>query len=115
VDAGHDPVAVVVDEEGPFTTDRFGDQGLLPDRVDRPEIFMLNFDDGRSFYYLTLVSLVLVMVVVTVLRRSRVGRVLIGLRENENNMRSFGVNPVRMRLLAFAISGAICRCTGSNP
>lgn len=85
---------------------------LLPDRVERPQIFMLDLDDQRSMYYFIFASLALVMLVVSVLRRSRPGRILIGLRENENNVRSFGVSPVRMRLVAFAISGSICGFAG---
>lgn len=85
---------------------------LLPDRVDRPALFLLDFEDERSMYYLTLFALVVCIVVVTTLRRSRPGRVLIGLRENESNVQSFGVNVVRTRLAAFALSGALCGFAG---
>ncbi len=85
---------------------------LLPGAVERPALFFLDFEDNRSMYYLNLVALSLSVLLVYALRRSRPGRILIGLRENENNLRSFGVNPVRMRLTAFAISGFLCGIAG---
>lgn len=85
---------------------------LLPTRVDRPTLFLLDFQDNRSMYYLELLALVVAVLVIVTLRRSRPGRILIAMRENENNLRSFGVNPTRMRLAAFAISGLLCGFAG---
>ena len=85
---------------------------LLSPRVERPSLLVLDFGEERSMYYLVLLSLVLVIVMVTTLRRSRVGRVLIALRENEPNAQSFGVSAVKSKLAAFAISGFICGFAG---
>jgi branched-chain amino acid transport system permease protein len=85
---------------------------LLPESVDRPTLFFFNFEDGRSMYYLCLVVLAFSVFILGVLRRSRPGRVLIAMRENENNLRSFGIDPTRMRLTAFAISGFLCGLSG---
>lgn len=85
---------------------------LLPDFVARPGLFLLDFEDERSMYYLTVAGLGLAILVVTILRRSRPGRVLVGLRENEANLQSFGVNVVKARLSAFALSGALCGFAG---
>ncbi|MBW3588165.1 MAG: ABC transporter permease [Actinobacteria bacterium] len=85
---------------------------LLPERVDRPQLLLLNFEEERSMYYLVLVGAMLMLLTVVVLRRSRTGRVLIALRENETNVQSFGVNLLRTRLLAFAVSGFICGFAG---
>ena len=93
-----------------FKKEYFG--WLLPESVDRPTALLLDFEDERSMYYLILVSLVLVVALVTILRRSRAGRVLISVRENEANIQSFGVNLVRTRLSAFALSGFICGFAG---
>ncbi|HVE92548.1 MAG TPA: ABC transporter permease [Actinomycetota bacterium] len=93
-----------------FKPEYFG--WLLPEKVDRPSLFLFDFQDERSMYYLTLLCLLLAIVVVTGLRRSRPGRVLIALRENENNVRSFGINPIRMRLMAFGVSGYLCGFAG---
>lgn len=93
-----------------FNREYFG--WLLPDRVDRPTLFFFDFEDERSMYYLSLIGLAVAILVVTSLRRTRTGRVLIGLRENESNLQSFGVPVVRTRLTAFAISGALCGFAG---
>lgn len=85
---------------------------LLADAVDRPTLFLIDFDDERSMYYLCIFSLMLTVLLVTTLRKSRPGRVLIALRENENNAQSFGVNVVRMKLMAFALSGFLCGFAG---
>lgn len=85
---------------------------LLPERIDRPTLFLLDFQDNRSAYYLNLVALFLVVLLIATLRRTRPGRLLIGARDNEANLQSFGVSPVRMRLVAFALSGMICGFAG---
>lgn len=85
---------------------------LLPGAIDRPTLFLFDFDDERSMYYLSVFAFVLTAFIVTILRRSRPGRVLIALRENENNAQSFGVNLVRTKLSAFALSGFLCGVAG---
>lgn len=85
---------------------------LLPGAVERPTLFFLDFEDNRSMFYLNLVAFALSVLLVVVLRRSRAGRVTIAMRENESNLRSFGVNPVRMRLAAFGLSGFLCGVAG---
>ncbi|HVL82069.1 MAG TPA: hypothetical protein VM840_10825 [Actinomycetota bacterium] len=85
---------------------------LLPERVERPQLFLLDFEDERSMYYLCVLALVLSVLFVTSLRRTRTGRVLIGLRDNDNNVRAFGIDPVRMKLAAFAVSGFLCGFAG---
>jgi branched-chain amino acid transport system permease protein len=87
---------------------------LLPVSIDRPTLFFLDFDRGeRPMYYLCLVALVLSIVVALNLRRSRFGRLLIAMRENEANVQSFGVSAVRLKLTAFAVSGAMAGFSGA--
>ena len=87
---------------------------LLPESgVDRPDLFLLDFEDNRSMYYLSVVCAVSAIVVVTNLRRSRFGRLLIALRENEANVQSFGVSAFRMKLMSFAVSGALAGFAGA--
>ena len=86
---------------------------LLPSAVDRPTFFMIDFENERAMYYLAVATLVLAIVIVTNLRRSRIGRTLIGLRENEANAKAFGVRAVRTKLVAFGIAGALCGMAGA--
>lgn len=86
---------------------------LQPERVDRPTFFFLDFEDERSMYYLCVAALILVIFMVSSLRRTRIGRVLIAVRDNEPNLRAFGVGPVRAKLMAFAIAGALAGFAGA--
>ncbi|HVW33610.1 MAG TPA: ABC transporter permease [Acidimicrobiia bacterium] len=86
---------------------------LLPRAIERPTLFFFDFGDERSMYFLCVAALVASIVVVTNVRRSRFGRVLIALRESEQNVSAFGINAVRMRLAAFAFSGALAGFAGA--
>ena len=86
---------------------------LLPDEIERPTLFFLDFRDQRSMYYLCVAALLLGAVVVANLRRSRTGRVLIACRDNEAAVQAFGVAVVRTKLVAFAISGALAGLAGA--
>lgn len=85
---------------------------LEPRDIRRPTLPFLDFEDERSMYYLSLLFLGLTVMLVVALRRSRPGRVLIALRENENDLQAFGINVVRTKLSAFALSGFICGVAG---
>jgi branched-chain amino acid transport system permease protein len=87
----------------------------LPEgRIERNDLFgAIPIESERNYYYFTLVVLLLVMAMAHQLRRSRTGRVLIGIRENERGAQAFGVNPVRAKLTAFAFSGFIAAVAGA--
>lgn len=86
---------------------------LLPDSLTRPAFLGVDFADQRTFYYLTLVVLALVVVAVTGLRRSRTARALIAGRDNEPAAQSFGIDLVQARLVAYAVSGALAGLAGA--
>jgi len=86
---------------------------IIPKDVRRPTLFFLDFDDERSMYYLTLAGLIISILVVLNLRKSRLGRLLIATRENEANVQAFGVPLLRTKLLAFAVSGALAGFAGA--
>ena len=77
----------------------------LPSTMHRPVLLGLNFDDDRSYYYLSLVVAALVAAAVLGLRRSRTARALVACRDNERAAQAFGVNLLRARMTAFALSG----------
>ena len=85
---------------------------LQPHNIRRPTLLWLDFEDERSMYYLCLGFLVLTILLIASLRRSRTGRVMIALRENENDVQAFGINVVRTKLAVFALSGFICGVAG---
>ena len=85
----------------------------LPDKLGRPRGLGLQLDDERTFFYVALVIVALVFVGVVGLRRSALARELLATRDNEVGARALGVSPVRVRLTAFAISGAIAALAGA--
>jgi branched-chain amino acid transport system permease protein len=87
--------------------------GALPDELSRPLVLGISLDDQRSFYFLAMAVLVLVIGAVTGLRRSRTARVLLAARDNEAAAQSFGIGVLRARLQAFALSGGIAAFAGA--
>lgn len=81
--------------------------------VIRPHLFGgINLASQRRYYYVCLAVLVLAVLAVRGIRRSRTGRVLLALRENERAAQAFGVNILRAKLTAFAISGFLAALGG---
>ncbi len=81
--------------------------------VIRPRLFGgISLASQRTFYYVCLAVLVLAVIAVRGIRRSRTGRVLLALRENERAAQAFGINILRAKLTAFAISGFLAAIGG---
>src|SRR5438067_351264 len=66
-----------------------------------------------GYYYFSLVLLVLVLIVVGRLRRSGIGRTIVGVRENEAAAQAFTVSPARAKLTAYALGGFISGLGGA--
>jgi branched-chain amino acid transport system permease protein len=86
---------------------------LIPERMHRPQVLFVQFSDERAFYYLCVACTAATASAAVGLRRSRTGRVLIAMRDNERAAQAFGLNLVRVRLVTFAISGAMAAFAGS--
>jgi len=81
-----------------------GDQGLNVSAVTANRL---------GYYYLFLGLLALVVVLVFELMRSRVGRFWLAIRDDETGAESRGIDVVRYKTLAFALSCAICGAAGA--
>ncbi|MHB8509866.1 MAG: ABC transporter permease [Candidatus Dormibacteria bacterium] len=81
--------------------------------INRPTLFFIDFNDERAFYYMLLACVIAVVYVAVKLRRSRSGRVLIALRDNEPAAQSVGINVLRTRVATFAVSGFIAAFAGA--
>jgi len=68
---------------------------------------------NRAFYYFTLVCLVVVLFLIAHLRRTGIGRVIVGVRENEPGAAAFTVSPTRAKLIAFALGGFVAGLGGA--
>jgi branched-chain amino acid transport system permease protein len=85
---------------------------LVPEKVGRPRLGFLDFNDDRAYYFLCIAGLVLAVFAALTLRRTRTGRALIAMRDNERAAQSFGLSLVRVRLVTFAISGFLAAWAG---
>ena len=63
-------------------------------------------------YYVVLGCLLLVFVFLVVLLRSRFGRALAGIKDNEQRMRAAGFSTFRYKLTAFTLAGALAGLAG---
>ena len=84
-------------------------------RIERPPLFgRLSLESPTALYYLCLGVFAAAAFLVTGIRRSRTGRVLIAVRDNERNAQAFGISVTRAKLTAFALSGFIAAMAGAT-
>ncbi|MGR3793086.1 branched-chain amino acid ABC transporter permease [Vannielia sp. SX4] len=88
-----------------------GDDGLVIDT--RSELPGLNLDDPIQLFALAYVSLVVAMLIVRMITRSRFGMVLRGAKGNAERVQMMGLNPYAYRLTAYVISGAMAGYAGA--
>jgi branched-chain amino acid transport system permease protein len=87
---------------------------LPQSRVERPEIFgLVDVRSESRYYLLCLVALALVVAGVVGIRRSRTGRALVAVRENDHAASAFGIDPRATTLQAFALSGFLAAFAGA--
>jgi branched-chain amino acid transport system permease protein len=77
--------------------------------ADRPEFL---FDDG-NFYLFCLAFLLVACYIDYRLLKSKTGRALLALKENERVAEAFGVNVTVFKLIAFTLSGALAGVAGA--
>jgi branched-chain amino acid transport system permease protein len=86
---------------------------FVQDRLQRPVLFdRLPIELDWQFYFFSLVALILVVFAARNLRNSRTGRAFIAVRDNEPAAQASSLNVPALKLLAFAISGAIAGLAG---
>ncbi len=83
-------------------------------RVERP-MLLERFDlaDDRIYYWFCLLMLAIVISAVRSMRNSRIGRILIAVRDNERAAQSYGISQAKAKLLTFAVSGLIAGIAGA--
>jgi branched-chain amino acid transport system permease protein len=69
--------------------------------------------DETHFYYLAVGCVVLTLVLLATLRRTRGGRSLLAVRDVEARAAAFGISPGRSKLFAYGVSGAIAGLGGA--
>ncbi|MCU1467248.1 MAG: transporter related [Actinomycetia bacterium] len=68
---------------------------------------------NRAYYFFALGTLVIVLLLVGHLRRTGIGRAIVGVRENELGAAAFTVSPTRTKLTAFAVAGFLAGLGGA--
>jgi ABC-type branched-subunit amino acid transport system ATPase component/ABC-type branched-subunit amino acid transport system permease subunit len=91
--------------------------GASSDGSDLPfvpgKLFGLSFPGQRTYYYVVLVILALVLLVASRFRDSGVGRSIMAVRDNENASAAYRVRPAWEKIRAFAIAGALAGMGGA--
>jgi branched-chain amino acid transport system permease protein len=83
-------------------------------RIERPTLLgAVSLETDRQMYYLALGALVLVLFGVKGVRASRTGRAIIAVRDNELAAQAVSLDATRLKLTAFALSGAIAGFAGA--
>ena len=90
-----------------------GTQGINPLPAPTFAGYVFRSETYAPWYYLFLGFLALVVLLNRNLQRSRVGRAWIAIREDELAASCMGVNPMKMKLLAFSLGAAQCSLAGA--
>jgi branched-chain amino acid transport system permease protein len=85
--------------------------GGIP-RINRPELFGWVIDKPVEFYYLILAFVIIVALLLTNLKSSRIGRGWNALREDEIAAEHAGLHGTRMKLLSVVVSAGIAGLAG---
>jgi len=87
--------------------------------LDRPATLNFPFitipftlDDSANYYYLVFALVVIATIALTMLRKSRIGRAWVAIREDETAAACSGVNLVTTKLIAFAIGASVSGFAG---
>lgn len=78
----------------------------------RGQVFGLDLDSQRSYYWLLLGVLCAVLVAIAAIHRSSFGRAIRALRDNADAAAAYGVRPARTKLGAFVLAGAVAGLGG---
>ncbi len=95
-----------------FTNGPLGLPGVPPVEIDLPGLPALSLRTKSAYYYLVLAAVIACYLVCFALIRSRVGRALIALRENETLAESVGIDGTHYLVLAAALSAAMAGLGG---
>jgi ABC-type branched-subunit amino acid transport system permease subunit len=86
---------------------------FIQDSIERPTLWeRIPMDTSWKVYYFTLGSLIVALIFTHNLRRSRTGRALIAVRDNQLAAESVSINTTKIKLTGFVLSGALAGFAG---
>jgi ABC-type branched-subunit amino acid transport system ATPase component/ABC-type branched-subunit amino acid transport system permease subunit len=98
----------------PWLVESLSGTSIKPEAIGRPgTIPYFDLSDAHVFYFVALAFALLVLYAVANLRESRIGRAFAAVRGSEVAAASLGIDVVRMKLIGFALSGAIAGAGGA--
>jgi branched-chain amino acid transport system permease protein len=95
-----------------LTNGPLGIPGVPPMEIALPGLAALSLRSKSAYYYLVLAAVVLAYLLCLALIRSRVGRALVALRENETLAASVGIDATHYLVLAAVLSAAMAAVAG---
>lgn len=81
--------------------------------INRPRLFGISFESDEAFYRLCAIFAGVVLLLTLNIRRSRLGRALMAIRDNDIAARTMGINLNAYKLLSFVISSFITGIAGA--
>ena len=88
-----------------------GSEGLFMPEL--PRLFGFDLFERRTEYWLAFAFVALTLLITHLIRRSRLGYALQAVREDEDGARALGIDPTRMKVIAFVISAALTALGGA--
>jgi branched-chain amino acid transport system permease protein len=83
-------------------------------RIERPPLLgRFDITSATAIHHLSLALLLGGLACLRGIRNSRTGRALLAARDNERGAQAYGLSPLRLRLSAFALSGALAGVAGA--
>ena len=80
--------------------------------IERGTFLGADMSDQRNFFYFTAASALVVLIILSHLRRSGVGRRIVAVRDNPDTAAAYAVSPTRTKLLSFALAGWVAGISG---
>ncbi len=96
-----------------YTLDWVGGQGGVALTIPRPTLFGYDFINDKAFFTLATVILVVCAYVVVAVRKGTTGRFLAALRGSETAASASAIDPVKYKVLVFALSAGIAGAGGA--
>lgn len=81
--------------------------------IPAPSIFVYEFSDVRSYFYLGFGILIICTLFTIKIKNSHLGRSFIAIREDQLAAETSGINPARIKIIAFCFSGLFGGIAGS--
>jgi ABC-type branched-subunit amino acid transport system permease subunit len=86
---------------------------FVQEHIERPVLWKrVSLSSEGAMYEACLVALLIAVLAVTNLRRGRIGRAVIAVRENEASAAATGIHPARTKLIGFAVAGGLAGLAG---